>query len=67
MCISKPPKKRKFLANSGAAAVKSNFVGKAVEKKHVLIVFQISFYFFYFSKRYIPPLFQILTRCLKRS
>ena len=67
MCISKPPKKRKFLANSGAAAVKSNFVGKAVEKKHVLLVFQKSFSFFYFSKRYISPLFQILTRCLKSS
>jgi hypothetical protein len=40
---------------------------KAVEKKHVLLVFQKSFSFFYFSKRYISPLFEILTRCLKSS
>ena len=56
MCISKPPKKRKFLANSGAAAVKSNFVGKAVEKKHVLLVFQKSFSFFLFLKKIHIPL-----------
>ena len=56
MCISKPPKKRKFLANSGAAAVKSNFVGKSCWKKACSSCIPKIFFFFPFLKKIHIPL-----------